>query len=155
MRVPQAVRSARSVPTPHRHTRHAGPFAALNIAFPTGCDTTSITSTTYLNQGFTVATSSCRNETITLSAGEHYFTGGSLTMSGNAQIVGTDAVVFLKDFASINLNGNAGLSLEGRKGGIFAGFALMTDRSFSGTIELTAKNIRKMYGTVYLRTQHF
>ena len=71
-------------------------------------------------------------------------------MGGNSQIAGTDAVMFLKDFSSISFNGNAGLSLEGRKGGSFAGFALITDRSFKGTLELTAKNVRKMYGTVYL-----
>ncbi len=58
--------------------------------------------------------------------------------------------MFLKYFASINFNGNAGLSLEGRKSGVFAGFGLVTDRSFTGTLELTAKNVRKMHGTVYL-----
>jgi hypothetical protein len=127
------------------------PFAALNIAFPAGCDTTSITSTTYLNPGVHCGDIKLSgNETVTLAAGEHYFTGGSLTMGGNSQIAGTDAVMFLKDFSSISFNGNAGLSLEGRKGGSFAGFALITDRSFKGTLELTAKNVRKMYGTVYL-----
>jgi Putative Flp pilus-assembly TadE/G-like len=139
-------------PTPLTGTRvMSDPFAALNIAYPAGCDTTSITSTSYLNPGLHCGDIKLSgNETVTLAAGEHYFTGGSLKMGGNAQIVGTDVVVFLKDFGSINFNGNAGLSLEGRKGGSFAGFALIADRSFTGTLELTAKNVRKMYGTVYL-----
>ncbi len=66
------------------------PFAALSIAFPAGCDTTSITGITYLNPGLHCGDIKLSgNETVTLAAGEHYFTGSSLTMGGNAQIVET------------------------------------------------------------------
>jgi len=42
------------------------------------------------------------------------------------------------------------LQLEGRKSGPYAGFVLITDRSYLGDVEISTSNARKLIGTIYL-----
>lgn len=90
------------------------------------------------------------SSTLVLEPGEHYFTGGGLSFLGNTTITGTDVTLIFQDASSVAFGGNATLSLEGRKSGPYAGFVLVTDRSFTGTFEISAKNAKKLLGTVYL-----
>lgn len=88
--------------------------------------------------------------TLNLLPGEHYFVGGSLSFLGHATLTGSDVVLIFRDGASASFGGNATLSLEGRKSGPYAGFVLVTDRSFTGAFTISAKNAKKLLGTVYL-----
>lgn len=85
-----------------------------------------------------------------LNPGEHYFVGQTFSLGGNATLTGSDAVIILKDQATVSIGGNATLSLDGRKAGPYAGFVLMSDRSFSGTVSISAKTAKRLHGTVYL-----
>ncbi|MGY2050380.1 TadE/TadG family type IV pilus assembly protein [Methylobacterium sp. JK268] len=129
----------------------ADPFAAMSIAVPTQCDVALTSSTVYLNPGTHCGDISLAgNSNIVLMPGEHYFVGSSIKMAGNSQISGTDVVMILKGFTSIAFHGNASVTLEGRKSGSYAGFVFVTDRSLTGVVDLSATNVRKLHGTVYV-----
>ncbi|TNC05218.1 hypothetical protein FF100_35995 [Methylobacterium terricola] len=129
------------------------PFAAMKIEVPLLCDTFSLSlgsSTTYLKPGLHCGVISLfGTANIVLAPGDHYFAGPSLTIGGNATISGTDVVMIFK-VTTAQFTGSAALQLEGRKSGPYAGFVLIADRSYTGDIEISTSNARKLIGTVYL-----
>ena len=132
----------------------ADPFSSLNIAIPTTCNDNGAkltNGTQSLNPGV-----HCGNVTVTgpsnliLNPGEHYFVKGSVTLTGSAQITGTDVVAIFSNNTGISFSGQSSLSLDGRQSGPYAGFVLVTDRAYTGTLAISATNARKVHGTVYL-----
>ncbi len=130
------------------------PFAALPIQVPQTCTDWPIQlpgKTLTLEPG--VHCGGLRlggSSTVVLSPGEHYFMGMHLDLRGNTTITGTDVVLIFKDTPSVGFGDSATLLLEGRKSGPYAGFVIVTDRSFTGTFEISAKYAKKLLGTVYL-----
>jgi hypothetical protein len=129
------------------------PFAAMKIEVPLLCDTLSLSlgsSTTYLKPGLHCGVISLLGTAnIVLAPGEHYFAGPSFIIGGNATITGSDVALIFKGTAA-QFTGSAALQLEGRKSGPYAGFVLITDRSYTGDIEISTSNARKLIGTIYL-----
>lgn len=142
---PAAVEDAPSV---------ADPFAALPINIPTICNRQNLqldSGTTTLSPGTHCGNVNLKNDAkLVLSPGEHYFTQGNFHVQDAAQITGTDVVLIFKGQYNMNFKGNAGLWLEGRQSGMYAGFALITDRSFKGNFQLDTDNARSLHGTIYL-----
>ena len=132
----------------------ADPFALLPINVPSGCNDLMINllgGTTTLNPGVHCGNISLLGGgTLLLNPGEHYFVGGSLSVLGSTTITGTDVTVILKGQAAVDFSGTSTLNLEGRKTGPFAGFVLVTDRSFTGTMSISTMNAKKLLGTIYL-----
>jgi hypothetical protein len=132
----------------------ADPFANLTIRVPLLCSSTFISiggGTTYLKPGVHCGgISLLGNATIVLEPGEHYFVGPSLSIGGQTSITGSDVVVILKGLETAQFTANSVLQLEGRKSGPYAGFVLITDRSYTGTVEISTNNARKFLGTIYL-----
>jgi Flp pilus assembly protein TadG len=130
------------------------PFAALPIKVPAGCSDITLqlgSGTRTLNPGVHCGNIQLLgNGTLQLNPGEHYFVGPLFSLAGNVTIQGSDVVVIFKDQLGIDITGNVTLSIEARKAGPYAGFALITDRSFQGTLALSAKNAKKILGTIYL-----
>lgn len=130
------------------------PFASLSITVPLPCGSTFISiggGTTYLKPGVHCGgISLLGNANIVLEPGEHYFVGPSLSIGGQTSITGSDVVVILKGLQTAQFTANSVLQLEGRKSGPYAGFVLITDRSYSGTVEISTNNARKLLGTIYL-----
>ena len=132
----------------------ADPFAALPINVPAGCTDLVVNllgGTVTLNPGVHCGSVALVGSgTLKLNPGEHYFVGGSLSLLGNTEIVGTDVVIILKGQSAVQFAGSTTLSLEGRKTGAYAGFVIITDRSFTGTLAISTKNAQKLLGTIYL-----
>ncbi|KTS17919.1 hypothetical protein NS228_24655 [Methylobacterium indicum] len=133
----------------------ADPFAKMRIDVPLLCDdvlTLNIGSgTTYLNPGVHCGELTLLGmTTIVLRPGEHYFVGPILNLLGQSTITGTDVVLIFKGLLSAQVIGMAKLEIEGRKSGPYAGFALITDRSYFGDFGISTNNARKIVGTIYL-----
>ncbi len=130
------------------------PFAALPIDVPAACSDTTVqlgTGTRTLNPGVHCgAIQVTGSGTIILNPGEHYFVGPAFSVAGTVTIQGSDVVMILKGQPGASLSGNVTLSIEARKSGPFAGFALVTDRSFQGTLTISTTNAKKILGTIYL-----
>lgn len=130
------------------------PFAALPIDVPAACSDLSIqlgSGTRTLNPGVHCgAVQLLGSGTIVLNPGEHYFVGPAFTVAGNVTIQGSDVVLILKGQAAATLTDNVTLSLEARKSGPYAGFAMITDRSFQGNVTISTRNAKKILGTIYL-----
>ncbi|WP_162561135.1 TadE/TadG family type IV pilus assembly protein [Methylobacterium terrae] len=130
------------------------PFTGMAIAGPLLCDSLSLSlgsGTFYLNPGVHCGTISLLgNATLVLAPGDHYFVGPGLSVGGQSTITGSDVVVILRGLLSAQITGNAVLQLEGRKSGPYAGFVLITDRSYFGDVEISTSNARRLLGTVYL-----
>ena len=132
----------------------ADPFADLPINIPTTCNHQNLqldSGMTYLSPGIHCGNVHLKNfAQLVLSPGEHYFTQGNFNVQDSAQITGTDVVLIFKGQYDMNFKGSAGLWLEGRQSGIYAGFALITDRSFNGNFKVNSDNARRLHGTLYL-----
>ncbi len=130
------------------------PFAAMRIDTPLSLCDTSINigmGTTYLKPGVhCAAIAVLGSANLVLEPGEHYFIGPALSIGGNSTVTGTDVVLILKTAAAAQITGNAVLNLEGRKSGPYAGFVLITDRTFISDVEISTTNARKLVGTIYL-----
>ena len=130
------------------------PFADLPIAVPAGCTDVSIqlgTGTQTLNPGVHCGQLQLTGTgTLMLNPGEHYFVGPAFSIAGNVDIQGNDVVMILKGQSNADISGSVSLSLTARKSGPYAGFALITDRSFQGQLGISAKNAKKILGTIYL-----
>ncbi|AWN50425.1 hypothetical protein DK412_00685 [Methylobacterium sp. 17Sr1-1] len=133
----------------------ADPFAAMRLDAPSLlCDSLSLSlgsGTFRLEPGVHCgAIALLGDATIVLAPGDHYFVGPGLSVGGNATITGSDVVVILKGLVTAQVTGSAVLQLEGRKSGPYAGFVLITDRSYLGDVEISTSNARKLVGTIYL-----
>lgn len=131
------------------------PFASMAITVPPGCsDLLTLElpgGTTTLNPGVHCGVLNLvGGGTLMLNPGEHYFTGGVFNVLGTTKIVGTDVVMILKGPLAVQFAENSTLSLEGRKTGPYAGFALITDRSFTGALSISTRYAQKLLGTIYV-----
>ena len=142
---PAAVTDAPSV---------ADPFASLSITVPTNCKGEKLeldSGITMLNPGV-----HCDKVLLTgfaqlsLNPGDHYFVNGAFDVQDDAQIVGDDVVMIFKNQYKMSFKDRATLSLSGRKSGQFAGFVLITDRSFKGSFSIASDRARKLLGTIYV-----
>ena len=129
------------------------PFASMNINFPTSCSDTdfAVSGTTTLSPGVHCGNIKIKgNDWLVLNPGEHYFRDAQIDVVGKGQISGTDVVLLFKGKFDFSLKGQASLSIAGRQTGPFAGFAIVTDRSFTNAVELSTDSARQILGTVYL-----
>jgi Flp pilus assembly protein TadG len=130
------------------------PFASIPINVPLICNDKNIkvgNAMVTLNPGVHCGDLDLKGTgTLFLNAGEHYFVGDEFELGGNVTVTGTDVVVILKGQSKVEISGNATLSLDGRRSGSYAGFAIITDRSLMTDVEISAKTARKIHGTVYL-----
>jgi len=130
------------------------PFSSMTISPPNLCNDLTIQllgGTQTLNAGVHCgAINLLGSGTLQLNPGDHYFTGLNLSVGGNVTITGTDVAMIFKGLSSAAFTGNATLTLEGRKSGPFAGFVLVADRSFTGTLSISTLNAKKLLGTIYL-----
>jgi Flp pilus assembly protein TadG len=130
------------------------PFAGLAITIPGGCKGEKLeldSGTTTLNPGVHCdklkLTSTAQ---LVLNPGDQYFTGGGFDVQDDAQIVGDDVVMIFKGQYKMSFKDRAALSLEARKSGPFAGFVLITDRSFGGKFSISTDRAKNLHGTIYL-----
>ena len=130
------------------------PFASLNVN-PSSCSgatSRSITSNTALPPGTYGSVSISATSAVTLSAGEYYFCG-TLSISGNSTVTGTDVVLVFDKGATLSFGGaKSTLSLSGRQSGPLAGFVLIADRGYTGSFTLQSDDITALTGTVYVPT---
>ena len=76
-------------------------------------------------------------------------------MQDDAEIVGDDVVLIFKGQYKMKFKDRASLSLEGRRAGTYAGFVLVTDRSFKGKFSISSDRARRLLGTIYLPSATF
>ncbi len=130
------------------------PFASIPINVPVTCNDKNIkvgSGKTTLNPGVHCGDLDLEGTgTLVLNPGEHYFVGDEFELGGNVTVTGSDVVIILKSQKSVQISGNASLLLDGRQSGPYAGFAIITDRSLTTDVEISAKTARKIHGTVYL-----
>ena len=130
------------------------PFASLNVN-PSSCSSAqakTITSNTALAPGVYGAVNISGSSTVTLTSGDYYFCG-TLTISGNSTLNGTDVVLVFDRGATISFGGAAStMNLSGRKSGALAGFVLIADRNYTGSFSLQSDYITGLTGTVYVPT---
>lgn len=137
----------------------ADPFASLPISIPQGCKGEKLefdTGTAMLNPGVHCDKLLLSGDArLVLNPGDHYFSGGSFDVQDYAQIVGDDVVMIFKGQYKMKFKDAATLSIEGRKTGQYAGFVLITDRSFKGDFAISSDRARKLLGTIYLPSATF
>ena len=101
---------------------------------------------------------------ITLAPGEYYFCK-TLTISGVVAVTGSDVVLVFANGAGLSFGGpipismgpvntpiGPSLNLTGRQSGPLAGFALIADRSYTGSFQLQSDYVTGLTGTVYVPT---
>ena len=130
------------------------PFATLAITVPTLC--TDVGLTVAANISATLAAGKhCgqvqvqQGGTLTLAAGDHFFYNANINMTSGT-VTGTDVDLIFSGSGQIQASGTSTLSLNGRQSGPYAGFVIITDRSYNGTLNLNVANIPQLLGTVYL-----
>jgi Flp pilus assembly protein TadG len=141
---PAALTGAANIPDP---------FAALNIAAPTGCPpgggTTTINADTVLPAGVHCGDYQIVGHfTLTLAPGEHYFEG-NVTGKGGSNIAGNDVVVIFGPSTALDFKGAANISLNGRQSGPLAGFVIAVDRGATGTFQIQTDPFTNITGAVY------
>lgn len=129
------------------------PFAAMSVKVPTRCDTNDLDTngSIALNPGVHCGNIRIRGTgRLLLNPGDHYFLDAQIDVLGQGEIVGTDVVLIFAGRFDATFKGQAYISVEGRKSGPYAGFVLITDRSFTNTVEISTTSARKLLGTLYL-----
>jgi hypothetical protein len=142
---PPAITDAPAIPDP---------FATLDIVIPKQCTDHGIklsAGTQSLNPGVHCGDISLSGSAVlTLNPGEHYFLNGQFKLSDTSQVVGTDVVLIFKGNWQLKCQDDSYVSLTGRQAGAYAGFVLVTDRSFSGKLSISTDHARQLHGTIYL-----
>ena len=101
---------------------------------------------------------------VTLASGEYYLCG-TLSINNVATVTGADVVLVFANGANLTFGGpipgmmglitapiGPSLNLTGRQSGPLAGFAVIADRSYTGTFQLQSDYITGLTGTVYAPT---
>ena len=93
------------------------------------------------------------NNTLTLQSGIYYLTGGGLTISGNAQLTGTGVMLYVTGLTgsatSINVSGNAIVTLTPPTSGTYQGIVVFQDRTSSASITVSGNGALNTTGTWY------
>jgi hypothetical protein len=109
---------------------------------------------TYCN-GFTVSAQS----TVNLNPGTYYINKGLFKVNGGATLTGSDVTIVLtgsgSDYAFMEINGGATVSLSAPTTGDYAGIVVMQDRNAlsSGTNKLNGGSTTEFTGVVYFPNQ--
>ncbi len=132
----------------------ADPFASLSISVPSQCTDSGIdvsNGSQTLNPGVHCGNVQIQGSgTLTLNPGDHYFVNTSFNVNGAAKLLGSDVVLVLKGTTKFQFQGNAYLSFNGRQSGSYAGFVIISDRSFTGTLGISTDSAHILHGTIYL-----
>lgn len=132
----------------------ADPFAALDIEIPKQCTDHGVklsAGAQSLNPGVHCGDINLSGSAVvTLNPGEHYFLNGQFKLADTSQVVGADVVLVFKGNWQLKCQDDAYVSLTGRQTGPFAGFVLVTDRSFGGKLSISTDHARQLHGTIYL-----
>ena len=143
--LPGAVTDSPSIPDP---------FASMPIVVPSACTdygTILHTGSQTLPAGVHCGIIQVQgNATLTLAPGEHYFVNANLDSSGTGSITATNVVLVLSGTSTMQFRGASSLTLEGRQSGPFAGFAVISDRNYTGTLNISASSAHELLGTIYL-----
>lgn len=130
------------------------PFSSLPITVPTQCSDKGVdvgSGSRSLNPGVHCGNVQIQGSgSLTLNPGEHYFVNTQFNVEGNAKIIGSDVVLIVKGATKFQFQGNAYLSFDGRQSGTYAGFVLISDRSFTDTLSISTDSAHVLHGTVYL-----
>ncbi|MGI4763814.1 MAG: TadE/TadG family type IV pilus assembly protein [Janthinobacterium lividum] len=132
----------------------ADPFTSLSISVPSQCTDSGIdvgNGSQTLNPGVHCGNVQIQGSgTLTLNPGDHYFVNTSFNVNGNAKLLGSDVVLVLKGSTLFQFQGTAYLSFNGRQSGSYAGFVIVSDRSYTGTLSISTDSAHVLHGTIYL-----
>ena len=114
----------------------ADPYATASFPAFSGCTTQNFTGKDTVTIGPGVYCGGMKlnaNANVTLTAGIYYLDGGDLTVNGGATLTGSDVtLVFTSQnktgFGTVQINGNATISLTAPKTGATAGIVVFGDR---------------------------
>ncbi len=92
------------------------------------------------------------NATVTFGPGIHYFTGGTLTIGQNVNLVSNEAVLFFAKDAYLDSASNQTVHLTSPQSGIYRGIAIFQSRQGNTplTFKLTGGKDYFVDGTIYL-----
>jgi hypothetical protein len=105
--------------------------------------------------GFTVSAQS----TVNLSPGTYYINGDSFRVNGGGTLTGSGVTIVLtgsgSDYATIDINGGANVSLSAPTSGDYAGVVIMQDRNApsSGTNKFNGGSTTDYSGAIYFPKQ--
>jgi Flp pilus assembly protein TadG len=152
--------SVNSTPMSTGATATTDPYASLTNPTPSGA----CTETNYslgANQtdtigpgrycgGFNMAS----NSSVTMTTGTYYIDGGSFTMSSNTTLTATSGVTIILtgsgvNFAELNINSNAVISITAPTTGTYAGIAIMHDQDATTTNTLDSNVTITVTGALY------
>jgi hypothetical protein len=91
------------------------------------------------------------SNSVTLQPGLYYLKGGGLTVSGSASVTGTGVMLYLTGInsTSVNISGNASVTLTPPTSGPYQGIVLFQDRTSSAAITISGKGALNTTGTEY------
>jgi len=155
----QAVLSASGVIMPKAGTGAQvipDPFANLTINEKQPCPPQKIkenvkTGTIYLAPGIHCGGyKMAGNSRIVLGPGDHWFLGGHLEIKEQAELMGTDVVLFFDKKSKFEFKDQARVNLDGRKTGPFAGMVMVGTRGNSQDFIITSDHVRSLLGVIYV-----
>jgi hypothetical protein len=91
------------------------------------------------------------SNSVTLQPGLYYLKGGGLTASGSASVTGTGVMLYLTGInsTSVNISGNASVTLTPPTSGPYQGVVLFQDRTSNAAITISGKGALNTTGTEY------
>jgi Flp pilus assembly protein TadG len=142
----------------------ADPYADLTIPALGGCDqtgykskanqTATLSPGTYCG-GFTVSAQS----TVNLNPGTYYINGDSFKVNGGGTLTGSNVTIVLtgsgSDYATMDINGGATVSLSAPTTGDYAGVVIMQDRNApsNGSNKFNGGSSTEFTGALYFPNQ--
>lgn len=128
------------------------PFAGLDLDDPGGkCSEGNFDrAARRIRAGIHCAISISGNGTYTLEPGEHWFTGGRLSVLGKATLVGEDVVLLVGKAGGLDFNGDARVNLIGRKSGPYAGVVVAALRDHDELISINSTRVERLEGAIYV-----
>jgi len=88
--------------------------------------------------------------TVVLAPGEHHFQLGSLTVRGNARLMGQDVVMIFDIATMFTFADNAMVNVSGRESGANAGFVVMADRGNTKMFRIDSTHVERLDGVIYI-----
>ena len=85
-----------------------------------------------------------------LRPGEHWFLGGHLDLSDDAELEGDDVVLFFDKQSKFDFTENASVQLDGRRSGAYAGMVIVATRGNTQKFLISSDNVDTLLGVIYV-----